>query len=315
MGLLIYSLGIHPIIKWPLILFSVGLGAALAFLPFEERPLEKWIVAFFRSVYSPTIFAWRQTTTAPVFFQPETAAVDGQVKSSEPKASFMNKLEETEAAFLTKVTTLFVAAPSGAGTQKSTTTPVMTIPVSNPLIATIPMATVQPVSPTVSRDKPEVFIPAINRVAISANPMQPKVVVEETSAPVQILQQNVAPAIFEAPSTSSAQAQFSADAAPPTPPTTPNTIVGQVMDPDGKIVESAILEIRDSMGRPVRALKTNKAGHFLIVTPLPNGTYELLAEKEGLIFAALKFEAHGDIIPPMAVRASSRQMATQEITT
>jgi len=59
-SLLIYATGIHPIIKWPLILFSFSLGAALAFLPFEERPLSQWLLSFFRSVYSPTIYFWEK---------------------------------------------------------------------------------------------------------------------------------------------------------------------------------------------------------------------------------------------------------------
>jgi hypothetical protein len=107
-------------------------------------------------------------------------------------------------------------------------------------------------------------------------------------------------------------AQFSPDAAPPLPPSIPNTVVGQVIDPDGKIVESAILEIRDLAGRPVRALRSNKVGHFMVVTGLTNGQYDIITEKEGLVFPPLTFEAKGEIIPPIAVRASSKEsMAAQ----
>ena len=76
-----------------------------------------------------------------------------------------------------------------------------------------------------------------------------------------------------------------------------------VVDAGGKIVESAILEIRDVAGRPVRAVKTNKVGHFLIVTPLQNGKYEIISEKEGLNFETVTFEATGSIVPPIAIRA------------
>jgi hypothetical protein len=100
-------------------------------------------------------------------------------------------------------------------------------------------------------------------------------------------------------------AQFSVEAAPPMPPSQPNTVVGQVMDSKGKIVEGAILEIKDIAGRPVRAVKTNKLGHFLIVTPLSDGTYEIETEKEGLNFEPIKFEAGGSIIPPIAIRAQN----------
>lgn len=47
-------------IKWPLVAVCASLGTALAFLPVNEQPLEKWIFAFFHSIYSPTIFIWQK---------------------------------------------------------------------------------------------------------------------------------------------------------------------------------------------------------------------------------------------------------------
>src|ERR1700690_1273762 len=71
-GIIFYSLPLLGIIKLPLAFISVLLGVGLAFLPFEERPLEKWIFAFFRAIYSPTLFTWQKTATARKFFQDET---------------------------------------------------------------------------------------------------------------------------------------------------------------------------------------------------------------------------------------------------
>ena len=101
------------------------------------------------------------------------------------------------------------------------------------------------------------------------------------------------------------QAQFSVSASPPMPPTQPNTISGQVMDKDGKIIEAAILEIKDAAGRPVRAVKTNKLGHFFIVTPLGKGAYEILTEKDGYEFDPVRFNAEDKFIPPIAIRAKN----------
>ena len=86
---------------------------------------------------------------------------------------------------------------------------------------------------------------------------------------------------------------------------TPGKIV--LIDLDGKIVEGAILEIKDPQGRPARALKTNMLGHFMIVTPLLDGRYEILAEKEGLVFEPVTFSAKGAIIPPISIWAKSRE--------
>ena len=67
-ALIIYSSGIIGIVKWPLVIIFALSGVALAFLPLEERPLERWIIAFFRSVYSPTLFFWKRSETLPSFF-------------------------------------------------------------------------------------------------------------------------------------------------------------------------------------------------------------------------------------------------------
>src|SRR3989304_9490714 len=74
-ALLIYSSGIIGIVKWPLVIIFGLSGVALAFLPLEERPLERWIIAFFRSVYSPTLFFWKRSETLPSFFQEATVAM------------------------------------------------------------------------------------------------------------------------------------------------------------------------------------------------------------------------------------------------
>jgi len=89
----------------------------------------------------------------------------------------------------------------------------------------------------------------------------------------------------------------------PTPPTRPNIIVGMVLDNEGKIVEGAILEIRNAQDLPVRALKTNRLGQFMIATPLENDLYEIEVEKEGFHFDTIKIEVKGEIIKPIEIRA------------
>ena len=89
---------------------------------------------------------------------------------------------------------------------------------------------------------------------------------------------------------------------PLSPPTNPNVVVGQIVDQDRRIVEGAIMEIRDSAGRPIRALRSNKAGHFVTVTQLDNGHYEIITEKDGYEFSPVSFDATGILIPPILVQ-------------
>jgi hypothetical protein len=43
-----------PFLAYPLILIFAGTGAALAFLPIQERPLDHWLGAYFRAIFQPT---------------------------------------------------------------------------------------------------------------------------------------------------------------------------------------------------------------------------------------------------------------------
>ncbi len=314
-GIVFYATGLPSIIKWPLILISVAIGAAMAFIPFEERPLEQWFVAFFRSIYSPTVFVWsHQAGTAKIFQDEMVGGEVMEAKSTGPKIPFLSNLEDSENRFLSKISSFF--APSPASTPA---------PQVQTQQAYVPVPQVQSVAPTsqpafqtspfggVPTEGTQAFRPAGDLGGMQQ--MKPKLVIEEKVTTPGITP-DIAPlrqTITTQPSMDVPRADFSTQAAPVAPPTIPNTIVGQVIDPDGKIVEGAILEIRDTLGRPVRALKTNKAGHFLIVTPLMEGRYELITEKDGLLFDSMAFEAQGTIISPIAVKAKGRQVETEEV--
>ena len=60
-----------PIIKILLILILMPLGAALAFLPINDIPFDRWLVAFIRSVYAPTNRIWRKEPVVIGFLAPE----------------------------------------------------------------------------------------------------------------------------------------------------------------------------------------------------------------------------------------------------
>jgi len=316
-ALLFYASPLHGLIKWPLVILFSMFGAALAFLPFEDRSLDKWIVAFFKSVYSPTIYLWQKTTTQ-AFFQEEAkapienfAAPGGEKElasylesrtSTQTKSS--SKLEEIEKTLLSKFASLM-----GSGQRKES----QVIVAPQPILQTSQPATPEPQA---TAQKPgetgDLKIPSMDTVRVVAgqNETRPKIVVEEKGG---LIEKPIVP--FEAPKKVEQtgplkEAQFSQEAGPPAPPQKANTVTGQVMDASGKIVEAAILEIKDAAGRPVRAVRTNKVGHFIIVTPLQNGEYEIITEKDGLTFDSVGFEAKGDMIPPIAIRANNSMEQT-----
>ncbi|HCS79221.1 TPA: hypothetical protein DIV55_05800 [Patescibacteria group bacterium] len=53
------------IIRMPLAVITALLGFGLAFVPIEERPMDRWLAAFFKSVYLPTQYVWRKSNPVP----------------------------------------------------------------------------------------------------------------------------------------------------------------------------------------------------------------------------------------------------------
>ncbi len=297
-GLIFYSSPLPGIIKWPFAIVAVILGAAMAFVPLEERPLEKWIIAFFRTIYSPTIFNWKKSVAPQKFFQDETvasnivnpqnSAQDAALKSYLDKSKAtpgpLSKLECAEQGFLSAIAGIFAGLKGGVS---PTPTPA---PVATPI---------EPVAPP-----KKIEIPVSTPVKIMAQ-QSPHLVVEERVQPIapniQIQTQKVSPVIAGEEIVSTKEAIFSIDAAPPNPPTSPNVVVGQVVDEARRIIEGAIIEIRDEYGRPIRALRSNKLGHFVAVTPLDAGQYNIICDKDGYQFTPVNFETKGQIIPPILV--------------
>lgn len=317
LALLLYATGLHPLIKWPLVLISGLGGAALAFLPFEERPLSLWVLSFFHSIYSPTEYYWDKPGKDYVFFQTEPVAgqqatatqgqaaqpivpegkspPEEQTDESKP-ANFTSRLDTAEKGIIERINSLV----AGIGIHKSAPAPV----------APPPTLDTKATNPQQSKEELRV-VPQVP-VQIASKGFRPQVVVEETMSKVPVEEKTVyqttqvdTPQTTVQPTQAQAPAQFSLDAAPPSPPIAPNTITGQVLDVNGKIVEGAILEVKDVAGRPVRALKSNKLGHFMIVTSLPNGSYQLSTEKDGLVFDDISFQATGENIPAIAIRAKN----------
>lgn len=80
-AVLFYNTNLTVIIKWPLIILSVGMGFAAAFVPIEERPLDHWIITFIRVLYKPTKFFWKREPKIP---EPFLFEPDQSKKKEEP---------------------------------------------------------------------------------------------------------------------------------------------------------------------------------------------------------------------------------------
>lgn len=234
LALIVYGINPPALLKWFLILLFGGTGALAAFFPFEGRPIDVWIIAFFKRIYSPTQYIWKQKNAKP----------KTQIAQSTPNIPALKPTPIKTTAIPTPTQTVF-QAPTEPKTE--------------------------PIEPKV--EKPQ----KLSETVFKAPLPQPK-----TNIP-------------------KVEAKFAPNIAMPMKPTTPNLLTGFVHDPQGKIIEGAILEIRDSGGIPVRAFKTNKLGQFQSATPLPSGNYEIETEKEGYKFDIIKIELKGEILSPIEI--------------
>jgi hypothetical protein len=104
-----YISPLPDLIKIPLALIFVGIGAAFAFLPIEGRPMDLMLRNFFKAVFSPTQYIYRKAG-AKLFAQSQTTASptskatpvtpDKQLKdflNALPKR--VNKLDQKETVF------------------------------------------------------------------------------------------------------------------------------------------------------------------------------------------------------------------------
>jgi hypothetical protein len=91
----------------------------------------------------------------------------------------------------------------------------------------------------------------------------------------------------------------------PDMPDTPNVIIGMTTDKMGKIIDSVIVEIQDEKGNPFRVLKTNSLGQFRTSTPLANGRYLIISEKEGFVFDRVNIDLVGEIVKPIRIITSN----------
>ncbi len=164
-------------------------------------------------------------------------------------------------------------------------------------LATLPPSQIK--SPLEQQE--ESFLKQVSNLFQLVQPVQPKPAIQPIRPPQPFtLPEKPGPGRPRKPVV---EAKISPKLPIPAPPTRANILVGMVLDQSGDLVEGAILEIRNSQGIPVRALKTNKIGQFQIATPLENDTYEVEVEKGGLNFDIIKIEAKGEIISPIEIRA------------
>lgn len=296
-----YSLPLPFFFKYPLSFLFVVLGIGMAFVPVQGRSLDVWIIAFIKSIYSPTLFAWKKTPESEI--TADTAAPHGvNLASHVPTVSNAT----IEIPHQTAVT---AATPATTSPTPETPTP--------PTEKTIPSPANQPTLPTPNSVTPPTSslvtgpsTPEINIQAVTPSPKPEPITnaaqpsIDTTTSPAGVVtapdqpkispQTNIAPSQTPPPSATHLPIPFT--------PTTPNTLVGLTITKDNRIIDSVLIEIKKN-NITTRATKSNKLGQFMFARPLENGLYQIIAEKDGFTFATYSLELTGEIVRPLKIQA------------
>lgn len=97
-GYIIYKAApFSAIINIPLALSCGFAGFAFAFLPIQERPLDKWIAAFIKSIMSPTQYIWTKNNQPPDIL---TRSVAIHIQVTQPQHQAHKETNEKLRAYL-----------------------------------------------------------------------------------------------------------------------------------------------------------------------------------------------------------------------
>jgi len=287
----------YPLVTWPLIIISTLLGISFAFLPIGSRPLDHWLVAFLKATYSPTKRVWRKNNKTfqedplfasrlvmylaglqaiTVYRPPTTAEVRSPKTEVAPPLPTQEQLQKTVdlARQAQQLQMKIIQSERTLSQIKTETEKPTPIPIDYSQQVNKSLSDLQNLVTQASAIKQQIQ-------AVHPTPQAPLMPREKVKVviPVRPKQTQVALTTF------------------------PNVINGIVKDQDSNYLEGAVAVIYDKEGLPVRALKTNKLGQFTGSTPLPNGTYTLELEKDGLNFDVLQIELGGEVLPPLVITA------------
>ncbi|MFZ2152815.1 MAG: PrgI family protein [Microgenomates group bacterium] len=268
LAIMINATGLIFFLKYPLMLIFGGGGLLLAFVPFEDRPMETWLIAFLRSIYSPTIYTYKKMPDKNwiELMNSKTAGRDHSLEAEEEIETPVKDRDKVR-EFIDSLPTVQIGLKANESEE-------------------INRAEIKEVATDTKKiNKSEETGEKINEVVIDDwrnKKADLGLATEKDMATAKVV-------FGEIPM--------------PDKPETANTLVGMATNTEGKIVEGAIVEIQDSKGNPSRVLKTNSLGQFRTTTPLANGKYLIITEKENLKFDKVEIELMGKTIEPIKIMA------------
>lgn len=129
LAIIAYSLPLPFFFKYPLAFVFLLLGIGMAFVPIQGRSLDAWIVAFIKSIYSPTQYTWKRTPVGASALEIAAPTDEKGLTATQPVTNARLEITQTSTPIEPQPETITITPPTPT-TQKP--------PVSQPLPATAP---------------------------------------------------------------------------------------------------------------------------------------------------------------------------------
>jgi hypothetical protein len=318
LGFIFFKLPLPILITWPLAGTFVFLGIGFAFVPIEERPMDVWVFSFFKSIYSPTQYIWKQEPIVPKSTTtPQTTNAALQKPKPTPQQSVTpivpkQIVTQQQASVVPHSPTLSDAARSWFG-AKNPPTPNIQVPSvtgyhldepSQPNPANSPPPQQPSQESKIDQEKIAMMEASLKilQEQLAAHTMTQERVVELQKQLTDVLAQkasleNELVSLRRQIGTSPTNQASPPQSHPPHEPTVkiisgadavkvglprltnlPNVITGIIKDDVNNFLPGILVTIINAQKIPMRAFKTNKLGQFGATTPLPNGIYIIEVE-------------------------------------
>jgi hypothetical protein len=268
LAIIINSTKLVVLVKWPLMLLFGGGGLLLAFVPFEDRPLESWIISFIKSIYSPTIYTYQR-----------------KANKNWLDLDLTKTIKQNEEDIVTK--------GNMAGSKIRDAINTMGIKVAKIKQEEIPQQV---------QDEKKVVLNQKTAVKTMTTQIKTDEKIEEKE---EILEDQKVDLNLKTERLGATGKVVFGSIPMPDIPEVSNVIVGMATDVGGKIVDGVIIEVQDEHGNPSRVLKTNSLGQFKTTTPLASGRYLIIAEKDGYNFDRVNIDLKGEIVQPVKIIANN----------
>ncbi len=330
LGMIIYATNLPPIIKWPLIFTAGALGAAAAFLPIEERPLDHWITTFFQTLYRPTKFFWKKSSKIPEVFVFEVGKgimeknddvdltpirrkrIKEYLASTKSISNYRDKYDQETQDRIGNIMQAFdEIIPDKIEVTKQVEKPdlkIRTRSLKGALSAgeevvihkkTTQSKTKEVLSTDQVAQKVGVPVTEITNAETHSTTTQEKESIEKKQQSAYITNDDAS----NQESIGGNSAVFNTSLPFPSKPTTPNKLVGMILTANNELIPEAIIEIKDDQNRVVRAVKSNALGQFFISTPLKRGNYNIIITHAKYQFNSQEIILKNELVEPIEVKS------------